>query len=62
MCLSVTPRAQDNQILSGVVSQLAPRLWVVNFEVFHSPARLAPPAISRQNFSAQPNICAGLKL
>jgi hypothetical protein len=57
----MTLRAQDNQILSGVVSPLAARLQMVDFKVLHSPTALAPPSISRQNLSAQPKICTRLK-
>jgi hypothetical protein len=57
----MTPSAQDNQILSGVVSPPAAHLQMVDFKIFHSPAALAPPSISHQNLSAQPRICIRLK-
>jgi hypothetical protein len=53
---------QDNQILSGVVSQLAARLQVMDFEVLHAATALASPAITRQNLSTQSEICIRLKL
>ena len=60
--LAMTLSAQDNQILSGVVSPLAARLQVMDFEVLHAATALAPPAISRQNLSTQSEICIRLKL
>jgi hypothetical protein len=45
--------AQNYQILGRVVTQSAPRLNVMNLKIFHSPARLAAPAISLQDFPAE---------
>ena len=49
----MTLGTQHNQILSGVVSQLAARLQVMDFEVLDAATALAPPAITRQNLSTQ---------
>jgi hypothetical protein len=46
-------RAEDNQILGCVITQLAPPLNVMDLKIFHSPARLAAPAISLQYFPAE---------
>jgi hypothetical protein len=58
----MTCRTHDNQILSDVVSQVAARLQVMDLEVLHATAALAPPAISRQNLSTQSEIGIRLKL
>jgi hypothetical protein len=58
----MTLRAQDNQILSDVISQLATRLQMVDFKILQSPTTLAPPTIARQNLSPQREIGIWLKL
>jgi hypothetical protein len=41
------------EILSRIIAQAAPRPNVVDLEIHHAPARLATPAISLQNFTAE---------
>ena len=45
--------AEGDQILGSVIAQSAPRLNVMDLKIFHSPARLATPAISLQDFPAE---------
>ena len=45
--------AKSYEILSRVIAQSAPRLNVMDLKIFHPPARLATPAISLQNFTAE---------
>jgi hypothetical protein len=44
-------RAQNYQILGSIIAQSASRLNVVHMKILHSPARLAAPAISLQDFA-----------
>ena len=46
-------RAEGDQILGSVIAQSAPRLNVMDLKILHSPARLATPAVSLQNFAAE---------
>jgi len=46
-------RAEGDQIFGRVIAQSASRLNVMDLEAFHPPARLATPAISLQNFTAE---------
>jgi hypothetical protein len=41
--------AEGNQILLGVLSGLAAKLFVMNFEIGHRAARLASPAITAEH-------------
>ncbi len=45
----VTDCAQCDQVRFGVISQTAPKVLVVNFQVRHCAARLTPPAIAMQH-------------
>jgi hypothetical protein len=45
--------AEGDQIHGSVIAQPAPRPNVMDLKTFHSPARLATPAISPQNFTAK---------
>jgi hypothetical protein len=38
--------AEGDQILGSVIAEMAPRLSVVDLEIFHPPAPLAAPAVS----------------
>ncbi|MFZ1049954.1 MAG: hypothetical protein WBP65_04170 [Candidatus Sulfotelmatobacter sp.] len=38
-----------NKGLLGIIAGVTPKLFVVNFQVRHRPARLARPAISLQD-------------
>jgi hypothetical protein len=42
----VAPDTESNQILGRVIAQSAPPLNVMDLKTFHTPARLATPAIS----------------
>ena len=53
MSFLMARRAESDQILGSVIAQSAPRLDVMDLKIFHSPARLATPAISPQNFTAK---------
>jgi hypothetical protein len=39
-------RAEGDQIFGNVIAQLAPPLDMMDLKIFHSPARLASPAVS----------------
>jgi hypothetical protein len=52
MTFSVTIGAECNQILHYIPAESASRLDVVNLQVFHSTAVLAPPTISFQHLFA----------
>jgi hypothetical protein len=49
----MTVRTESDQIFLHIVAQSAPPLNVMDLKTFHSPARLATPAISLQNFTAK---------
>jgi hypothetical protein len=53
--------AEADQILGRVNAEAAPRLNVVDLEIFHPPARLATPAVSLQIFPAKMAICFRVK-
>ena len=46
MSFLVALYAKGYQVLSHVITQSAPRLNVMDLKSFHSPARLAAPAVS----------------
>ncbi len=48
MYASVAGSAKSDQILFGIVSQLAPRLDMVHFKIGEASASLAAPAIALQ--------------
>lgn len=50
--LSMTSSAEGNQILLGIMPKLAAKLFVVNLEVGHCAAGLAPPAVATQHLVA----------
>ena len=45
--------AKSYEILSRIIAQSASRLNVMDLKILHSPARLATPAISLQDFAAE---------
>jgi hypothetical protein len=45
--------AKSCEILSRVITQSAPPLNVMDLKIMHSPAPLASPAVSLQNFPAK---------
>ena len=49
----VARRAEGDQIFGNVIAQSAPRLNVMDLKIFHAPARLATPAVSLQDFTAE---------
>jgi hypothetical protein len=53
--------AEGDQILGSVIAQSATPLNVMDLKIFHSPARLASPAISLQNFAAEQAISFRVK-
>ena len=46
-------RAEGDQIFGPVIAQSASRLNVMDLKIFHSPAALATPPISVQDFAAE---------
>jgi hypothetical protein len=50
MSNAVTGGTKNNQIVSSVIAELAPRPNVMNLEILHPPAYLAAPAVPLQNF------------
>jgi hypothetical protein len=61
MCFLMAPRTKGDQILGRVIALSAPRLNVVNLQIFHPPARLTTPSVSLQNFAAELAIGFGVK-
>lgn len=53
MDVLVAVDAKNYEILSRVITQTAPRLDVMDLKIFQAPPRLAPPAISLQNFTIE---------
>jgi hypothetical protein len=55
--------AEGNQILGRVIAEAASRLNMMDMKIFHPSARLATPAVSLQNFTADLTVgdenCAG---
>jgi hypothetical protein len=51
--LLVALDAKSHEILSRIIAQSAPPLNVMDLKILHSPARLATPAVSLQNFTAK---------
>jgi len=49
----MTRCAEGNQIFGSVIAQSASRTNVMDLKILHSPARLAAPAISLQDFPAE---------
>jgi hypothetical protein len=49
----VTASTKSYQIGIGVITQMAPRLEVMDLKAVDTPARLATPAVSLQNFAAE---------
>jgi hypothetical protein len=45
--------AKSCEILGNVMAQPAPRLNMMHLKILHSPAGLASPSISLQNFAAE---------
>jgi hypothetical protein len=56
MSLLVARRTEGDQIFLYVIAQPTPRLAVMDLKIFHSPAPLATPAISLQDFLAELSI------
>jgi hypothetical protein len=48
----VAEGTKSYQILCGVITEVAPRLDVMDFEIFHSPTMLTSPAVSLEDFAA----------
>jgi hypothetical protein len=57
----VATGAECNQILRRIPSELAPWFYVVNLQVLHGAAVLAPPAISFQHLFSQNVVIFGLQ-
>ena len=58
---SVTARAECNQVLFGIVSQLAARADVVDLEILRCTAILAAPSIAREYRAGERVIRVGIK-
>ena len=58
----VTHDTKSDQILGRVIAETAPRLNVMDLKIFRSPAELAMPAVSLQNFIAELAISLRLEL
>jgi hypothetical protein len=61
MSLLMARRAEGDQILGRVIALSASWLNVVDLKIHHAPARLATPAVSLQDFTAELAISLGLK-
>ena len=57
----MTIYAERNEILFGVISQLAPRAEVMDLEVLRDSAVLTAPPIPRKHPAGEPTIRLGLK-
>jgi hypothetical protein len=57
----MTHRAKRNQILLGIVPGVAAKLFVVDPQIDHGAARLAPPSIPSQYVLAEPFVRLGVK-
>jgi hypothetical protein len=53
MRFSVASSTKCHQVLGSVIAQSTPRLNMMDLKILHSPARLATPAISLQDFTAK---------
>ena len=45
--------ANGEEVLFGIVAGVAAKLFVMDFQVCHHPARLTPPAIASKHLLAQ---------
>jgi hypothetical protein len=54
-------RAKGDQILGSIIAKSASWLNVMDLKIFHSPAPLATPAISLQNFAAELAVSSRIK-
>ena len=52
--------AKGYEILSRVIPQVAPPLFVMDLKAFHTPTQLASPAVSLQDFPAE--LAIGFKI
>jgi hypothetical protein len=59
--LLVTPSTQGDQILFGIITELAARLNMMHLEFTHGSAMLAAPPISLQYFFPQFVVGDGIK-
>jgi len=62
MDLLVTRCAEGDQILGSVIAQSATRTNVMDLKILHPPTRLAAPAVSLQDFTAELAISFKIKL
>jgi hypothetical protein len=58
----VAADAKSYEILSRIIAQAAPRLNVMDLKVLDAPARLATPAVSLENFTAELAVGFSFKL
>jgi hypothetical protein len=49
----MTPRTEGDQVFSRIISQSSPRLNVVHLKALYAPARLATPAVSLEDLTAE---------
>jgi hypothetical protein len=49
----VAQETKSYEILGGVIAEVAPGFDVMELKIFRSSAKLAPPAVSFQNFAAE---------
>jgi hypothetical protein len=62
MSFLVTHNTKSYQILEHVIAEVAPRLNLMDLQIFCSPAELASPAVPLQNFTAELAISVILEL
>jgi hypothetical protein len=53
MCFGVACGAERDEVLLGIVTRVAAKFFVVNFQVRHRPTQLASPAIATQHLLPQ---------
>jgi hypothetical protein len=57
---SVTNNAKRNQVVHHIAAQLAPRLHVMDLQVFHGTAFLAAPTIPLQHLLPKQDVIVGI--
>ena len=62
MHIPMATRAEGNQVFSGIITESAASLPVMDLKVLRCTTALAAPAISLEHFFPQPAVAIGIKL
>jgi hypothetical protein len=57
----MTPRTEGDQVFSSIITQSSPRLNVMHLKTLDAPARLATPAVSLEDLTAELAISLRIK-